>query len=493
MVGPKNRNLALEAGVCQWTDKKCTPAILGINGEKTSKILSAIIDINRSKKVKIAPKVVRNNIGAWKSPDKIEFFVDFETCNGVVSSIKRLPEAKTDTIVFMIGVGYIDPDTNKWISKDFTVDRLTFEEEARICREFSDFIREKAKQYGVKKPRCIHWARAEDIMWTDAVERHDPISDEWKSWVWDWLDLLVVFKEEPIVINGCMSFGLKDVAAAMKKHGFIKTAWNKKSACVDGQSAMVAARKAHNTASSSGISMKQVPIMKQIREYNKVDVRVLYEIITYLRSHHIKSSNDSEPESTQSDTSSFEQSDIEEDEEENKSNKKKRSRKHSDQDDSESYEAPSRKRVCNNLRSSPNNKQPTEKSDKSNKSNKRSLQQLEDSSNKSNKLRKRSREQLEQSDDSSNNNNKKLKKNTREQEDDSNKSRKLRKRSREQLDESSDQNHKSKKRAREENNAEQPKTGNKKTRSKRRKIEEEEELSMLTEMTDGKHSVNPVD
>ena len=308
MVGPKNRKLALDAGVSQWTDKNCTPDVLGINGDKTSKVLSAIININQSKRKIILPKVIRNNIGLWKCPDKIEFFVDFETCNGAVSGIKRLPHARIETIVFMIGVGYIDPNTNKWISKDFTVDRLTFDEEARICREFSDFIRRKAKQHGVKTPRCIHWARAEDIMWADAVERHDPVSEEWKSWMWNWLDLLAVFKEEPIVINGCMSFGLKDVSAAMKKHGFINTSWDKNSACVDGQSAMVAARKANYSARASGISMKQVPVMKQIIEYNKVDVRVLYEIITYLRTNHITKTVPSLPNQHPS-TSSYSSSD----------------------------------------------------------------------------------------------------------------------------------------------------------------------------------------
>ena len=287
MVGPKNRELALEAGISRWTDPKCTAAALGIHGQNTSKILSALININQSDKVKIAPEIINNNLGTWQHQPKIEFFVDFETCNGVVSSIKHLPEAKNDTIVFMIGVGYIDPDTRQWVSRDFTVNRLTFSEEARICQEFSDFIRSKGQQYGVKKPRCIHWARAEDIMWTDAVERHDPISEEWKSYMWDWLDLLMVFKDEPIVIHGCMSFGLKDVAAAMKQHGFIQTSWDKNSACVDGQSAMVAARKAHNQARQRGISMKKLPIMEQILQYNKVDVRVLYEIITYLRLNHL--------------------------------------------------------------------------------------------------------------------------------------------------------------------------------------------------------------
>ena len=286
MVGPKNRNLALEEEIYQWTDKDCTAENLGITGEKTSRVLNEIIKINQSSKKKISPKYVVNNIGAWKHIDTIEFFVDFETCNGAVSSIKRLPAAQNETLVFMIGVGYIDPDDGKWIYRDFTVERLTFAEEARICKEFADFIRDKSKQHGVKHPKCIHWARAEDIMWSDAVERHNPVSDEWKSWMWNWLDLLLVFKEEPIVINGCMSFGLKDVASAMKKHGFIKTSWNKKSICVDGQSAMIAARKAHVAARESGVSMKRIPIMKQIIKYNEVDVRVLYEIITYLRKYH---------------------------------------------------------------------------------------------------------------------------------------------------------------------------------------------------------------
>lgn len=287
MVGPKNRNIALKEGICQWTDEECTPDVLGITGEKTSEILEAIIKINQSTKDKILPKYIGNNINAWKASDTIEFFVDFETCNGVVSSIKKLPLAQTETIVFMIGVGYIDPTTRKWIYRHFTVNYLTFTEEARICKEFSDFIREKAKEYKVKQPQCIHWAQAEDIMWSDAVERHDPISNEWKSWMWDWLDLLVVFKEEPIVINGCMSFGLKAVASAMKRHGFIKSSWNKKSICVDGQSAMIAALKANKMAREAGTSMLNIPIMKQIIKYNEVDVRVLYEIITYLRKNHV--------------------------------------------------------------------------------------------------------------------------------------------------------------------------------------------------------------
>ena len=204
----------------------------------------------------------------------------------MISRIKRLPAARTETIVFMIGLGYIDPETHKWVSKEFTTNRLTFEEEGRICQEFSTFILEKAAQYGVDQPRCYHWSPAEDNMWNDAVDRHDPISDQWNSLRWDWVDLLEIFKEEPIVINGCMSFGLKDVAAAMKAHGFIQTAWDKTSACIDGQSAMIAAHEAHRIAHKANGSMRSVPVINEIIRYNKVDVRVMYEIMIYLRNNH---------------------------------------------------------------------------------------------------------------------------------------------------------------------------------------------------------------
>lgn len=283
MVGPKNRNIALENDICQWTDPDCDAKALGITGEKTSKILNEIIGINQNKKDKIRPKLITNNVGQWKVRDDIEFFVDFETCNGVVTDIKNLPYAKNDTIIFMIGVGYIDPETEKWVYKNFTVDRLTNNEEERICNEFAEFIHDKADEYDIVSPKCYHWSHAENTMWADALERINKDI----LWSWHWVDLLEVFKEEPIVIKGCMAFGLKEVASAMKKHGFILTSWDKKSSCVDGQSAMIAAIKANNEAKYKNKSMKKISIVKQIIKYNEVDVKVLYEILDYLRKNHV--------------------------------------------------------------------------------------------------------------------------------------------------------------------------------------------------------------
>ena len=283
MVGPKNRNIALDDGICQWNDPRCNSLALGIRGKKVSRILDKIIEINQQDKIKILPAIIKNNLYNWQSRDTIEFFVDFETCNGAVADIKGLPKAINYTIIFMIGVGYIEPKSGQWFYKDFTVDLLTFEEEKKICRKFMSFIQEKSNKYGIDNPRCIHWSKAEESMWGNSSERHKLDYEEWS-----WLDLLDVFKSEPIVINGCMSYGLKDVSKAMFKHGMIKSIWNDKGKCVDGQGAMIAAHKADRQARINNISMKDVPIMKEIVEYNKIDVKVLHEIITYLRLNHIR-------------------------------------------------------------------------------------------------------------------------------------------------------------------------------------------------------------
>lgn len=290
MVGPANRNYALAAGVSQWTDINCNASVLDVNGEKRGKILQSIIDVNRQYQLDsiglIKPDIIENNIGDWKSTPTIEFFVDFETTNSVINTIRHLPKAASEMMIFMIGVGYVDPITKQWIHRDFVADRLYKNYEAKICNDFSKFVLETAAAHGVTNPRCIHWSNAEDTMWTDAVERHSLISNQWQSSDWSWLDLLAIFKETPILIAGCFAFGLKEVAGIMKQHGFIQTAWSKDGDCIDGQTAMIAAKKAMDEAKKHHSTLTNNPVMLDIMKYNRVDVRVMYEIITYLRNNH---------------------------------------------------------------------------------------------------------------------------------------------------------------------------------------------------------------
>lgn len=304
MLGTRHRKKAHEINVLRWSNPKCTSKNLGMKEGFTSNIVDKILNINRparsvrkrkrkgsknNKEIKIRPAILTNNMCNWQNKQTIEFFVDFETINDVIiTDFSRLPTVENTSMIFMIGIGHIEPMTNRWIYKHFTVNNLTPSEEARICKKASDYIISEADIYQVENPLCFHWAHAEETFWNDAVERHPNNSSSWHPDEWEWMDLLKVFKREPIVIKDCLSFSLKEVATTMAKHGFIKTTWNTHSACVDGQGAMVGAWKCYKEAKRRNISMRNLPLMKEIIKYNEVDVKVLQEITDYLRNNHIK-------------------------------------------------------------------------------------------------------------------------------------------------------------------------------------------------------------
>lgn len=298
MVGTKNREIAHSHKVYKWTDRKCTPGLLGVSGKFTSKVLQKILEINQPDEYgcpnpnKVLPERINNNLKGWQQRKEIEFYVDFETINDVLTDFEKLPEVTETSLIFMIGVGYKEPVSGRWTYQCFCVDKLNLKEEGRICQEFSDYIRSESALYDVDKPLCVHWANAEESFWNGAKERHKLIAERWKSEEWVWLDLLRIFKEEPIVVRGSLSFGLKSISSALRESGAISCGWDTGSSCLDGQGAMVGAWKAHKDATLKKIGMRNTPQIREISKYNEVDVKVLYEIIAYLRINHTEGKNE---------------------------------------------------------------------------------------------------------------------------------------------------------------------------------------------------------
>ena len=295
MCGVKNRDLAHSSKIYKWTDPRCTTEVLGITGAQTKKILDQIIFINRDAvDQNVSPTLVLNNDEDWQTPQPIEFYVDFEYMNDVMSSSSSMPVVETSSIIFLIGVGYIDRFTNNWVYKKFVVDSLSLEEELRVCKEFSDYIRTESEWWECSNPLLIHWAPAENWQWANAIDRHNGVERAWIPAKEDcdtsidprWFDLLKVFKKEPIVIKGALGFSLKEVAGALSDHKLIKSTWDQTISCTNGTSAMLSAFKAAKDATTRGISLRDTPQMKDIIKYNEVDCRVVGEIVEYLREHH---------------------------------------------------------------------------------------------------------------------------------------------------------------------------------------------------------------
>lgn len=273
-VGKKNRLAGLQKGINNWKDKKCTAEALNVGG-KSGIILDKIIKINNSNS-KLLPNKIKSNLYEWKKKESLELFIDFEYKNAVYDSMIQLPVADTSVLIFMIGVGYME--NNKWKFKHFSVKQLNDQEECKICFDFLIFIKDLCCKYNMDKVKCWHWSNAEQSVWSNVLLKYKKLQ-RIKNYI-HWCDMLKIFQEEPIVIKGCLNFKLKNIANTMYKHGFIKTTWPD---AIDGENAMITTVEANKKALKNKKSLIQIPIYKTVVKYNETDVKVLQEILSFLR------------------------------------------------------------------------------------------------------------------------------------------------------------------------------------------------------------------
>ncbi len=271
--GPNNRRIAHDNDVYSWRDPRCCPARLGIVSGKTSHVLQAVLDSNHSqtlpKKIKHAGfDVLRDYVkGTGMVPDPYHVFVDFETITD-------------DFRLFMIGVGHLDRnDLATWKYKCFCANALTDSEELRIFTEFHEFIAHLREING-GYVGLVHWSPAEPTIYRKVCSRYISPVDLSQTWhIPDWIDLLKIFREEPITIPGALNFSLKSIAKAFYARGLIKTTWDD-GPISDGLTAMVHAKKIYEVVDASSVNGDL--IMREIMRYNEVDVKTLCEIAFYL-------------------------------------------------------------------------------------------------------------------------------------------------------------------------------------------------------------------
>lgn len=283
-VGRPGREQAHAHGVRRWTDPACTPAVVGVTGDKQPGTLQAILDVNRGDGDPVQPARIAAAEDEWRAAPRLEFYVDFETVSDLADDFTRIPERGGQPLIFMIGCGHIEE--GEWRFSCFVTDRIDEECEARIIDEWlahMDAVRQRLSP--AEAPRVIHWSKAEEITfetaYNSATERHP--ERDWGSPRWfDFLQRVV--REEPVVVRGALGFGLKAVAKALHAHGSIQTLWG--DGPVDGLGAMVGAWWCHEEAARQGGSMRDLDLMREIVDYNEVDCRVMAEAITYFRERH---------------------------------------------------------------------------------------------------------------------------------------------------------------------------------------------------------------
>lgn len=279
-VGLRHRASAIANGITTWMDPRCTPESLGVS-DKKAPVIESIIDINRGNE-RIQPKIILSNEYDWQNADTLELYVDFETTSDVISDMSRLPFVDDIGMVFLIGCGWRTKDG--WRYYQFIVNDLTLVEERRIFRKFNKMVGELKREYRCKRPKLIHWGAAEFSNLSRAKDRH---GSEWQHLDEGWFDMNdSIFRQEPVVIKGCFSFGLKDIAKQMYEYGMIPTTWDETNMCDNGMTAVVIIDDCVKKSRVVEKPLHEYDSIQSLIEYNEVDCRVMYDIMWYLREHH---------------------------------------------------------------------------------------------------------------------------------------------------------------------------------------------------------------
>jgi hypothetical protein len=286
-VGFSAQELAHKQEIFSWKDLNCTPESLGVPSGKRQSVLQSILDINRIPKTPIVlPAQVISSRDIWYKSEAVEFYVDFEMINDLADNFENFPDKGGQTLIFMIGCGHLDKD-DEWQFYSFVVSDLTQKSENIIIQKWIDHMKTISVEYGMinDRPLVFNWSKAEEqVLETNfnaAKVRHDwqqPANIRWFDF------LSEVIREEPVSIQGAFTFGLKEIAKALHSHKLIKTSWG--NSYLDGLGAMVGAILSAEESANTKKNLMEMPLMKEIANYNEIDCRVMMEIVQYLRRVH---------------------------------------------------------------------------------------------------------------------------------------------------------------------------------------------------------------
>jgi len=283
-VSVPHRVNAHSRGIMKWSDPRCTSQTLEYPQGQRANIIDMILNVNRGDDL-IFPNKIQNNMDEWKQTSSLDFTVDFEYVNMCLTgSEMNIHNSSTESrVINMIGVGYTE--NNEWRYKCFTIEALTLDEEKRIIDEFTQFIITKSNElrtHASQIPKLFHWYSAETTTFNIVNKRHNYRWTQWEQNI-RWVDMYVVFTSEPIVIKGSLCFKLKEIGKAMYNNGMISTFWDD-SGVTDGLIAMIDSINYYKDK-AQGIDDKKV--IESVIKYNEIDCKVIWDILKYLREHHV--------------------------------------------------------------------------------------------------------------------------------------------------------------------------------------------------------------
>ena len=322
MVGVKHRQHAHEQDIYQYTDSRCTSKTLGITGDRVGPTVDQILGMlqDTSGQTKLLPHTILNNDWDWQTKQPCEFYVDFESLQPIFNENQPIDIANSkmeNNIIFMVGVGYPD-EHGQWQYRCFHFEHCrlndvpsVMDQEKQLFHQVQQFLSQEVNRqlhhYGVTNPelftpRVFHWGHAEVSMLRTVNRRHGG-SFEGLFQQMDWIDMLSVFRKEPITVHGAKKFGLKEIARQMYRHNMVHTKWEDDGPS-GGLGAMTDSIHYYNVMENHKMMTPEEQVnhnltlesaverFGEVITYNEVDCKVVWEIVDYLREHHSIDSDD---------------------------------------------------------------------------------------------------------------------------------------------------------------------------------------------------------
>lgn len=294
--GVKNREIAHQNNIYSFRDPRCNPKNIGVNGVIQKPILNEIIKINRKRKFDtmmdyISIKLNNSVDNIWTKASNLTISVDFENISNIFDDFQNLPCVNNNHYLYMIGVAFHTNENLVPIYKSFVLPELSDINEFQMIKNFYYFLREITDIHlgtSCPIPSLYHWGHAEKSLFYALSQKLQNLFPKVLHEIklieenLDWYDLSQCFRNNPIVINGCFKFGLKEIANRLHELGLIKANWNSNS-CSNGASAMVMAEEIYRNLKIDNLSVEENKKMNEIISYNKIDCTVIHEIIQLLQ------------------------------------------------------------------------------------------------------------------------------------------------------------------------------------------------------------------
>jgi hypothetical protein len=267
-ISYRERCELLKKDISSWDNPKL---LIYLKESKKKHIQERMIHMNQQKEVIVYPR--KSISGSFKEQLQekqheyffdIESFLSFDEKQDLIEKQLCRPEP-------VLGIlGYIYNGTYK----DFTIQSYGIEEEKHIIqRWYKHLMKDDTDVY------LYHWGNAEKV-YIDYIQKICPELDMSKIHL---INILHYIKEEPILIQGIFSFGLKQIGKVLYDHGFIQTTWKDKDNGLDSMIEFKELCINHHKQ----IPLKRISEIQQIIDYNRVDCQVLYEIVLFLRKRYL--------------------------------------------------------------------------------------------------------------------------------------------------------------------------------------------------------------